>query len=134
MSPIVLRQEDPPPDTVVVVRGGLAAAPGIRESAADAFEEFGIYAVSVFLTLDEPVEELCRHEPYLSRYKRIRRSTVGRLKAAGFALLPTLDRPHYDVVLPDLTDATMDRLDSSFDPPEPNPGSHPPTSAGEGQA
>jgi hypothetical protein len=106
----------------------------VRESAADAFAEFGIYAVSVFLALDEPVEVLCRHEPFLSRYKRIRRSTVGRVRAAGFALLPTLDRPHYDVVLPDLTDVTLDRLDSSFDPPEPNPGVLPPPSTGRSQA
>ena len=71
---------------MVVVRGGLAPSTRVRESAADAFDEYGIYAVSVFLALDEPVEELCRREPFLDRYRRIRRSTVGRVRAAGFAL------------------------------------------------
>lgn len=122
MSPIVLRDEEPPGEAVVIVRGGLSTSARVRESAADAFDEYGIYAVSVFLTLDESVEELCRREPFLSRYRRVRRSTVARVRAAGFPLLPTLDRPHYDIVLPDLTDETLDRLDSSFDPPEANPG------------
>jgi hypothetical protein len=133
VSPIVLRQEDPPRDVVVIVRGGLSTAAGVRESAADAFEEFGIYAVSVFLALDEPIEVLCG-----TSGSSVATSgsgvPLGRVRAAGFALLLTLDRPHYDVVLRDLTDATLDRLDSSFDPPEPNPGVLPPPSAGKSQA
>jgi hypothetical protein len=59
---------------------------------------------------------------FLLRYGKVRLSTVGRLRAAGFALLPTLRRPHYDVVLPDITDLTLDRLDGAFDAPIPNPG------------
>jgi hypothetical protein len=33
------------------------------------------------------------------------------LRSLGFALIPTLDRPHFDVVLPDLDDTTLDRLE-----------------------
>jgi hypothetical protein len=39
----------------------------------------------------------------------------------GFALMPTLDRPHYDVVLPDLSDATLNRLETGGDTPIRNP-------------
>lgn len=93
----------------------------IRRTATDAHDEFGIYAVSVFLALDEPVPALCGREPFLARYGKVRRSTVGRLRAEGFALLPTLRRPHYDVVLADVTDGTLARLDACFGEPEVNP-------------
>jgi hypothetical protein len=122
LSPILLRDEEPPANAIVVVRGGLMTSSYVRESATDAFEEYRIYAVSVFLALDQSVEELCAVEPFLRRYRRVRRSSVGRLRAAGFPLLATLQRPHYDVVLPDLADATLERLESAFDAPETNPG------------
>jgi hypothetical protein len=85
-------------------------------------KETGVYSVSVFLALDDPVAELCRQEPYLVRYRQVRLSTVGRLHRAGFVLLATLARPHYDVVLPDLDADTLGRLDAGFDAPVANPG------------
>lgn len=94
----------------------------IRRTATDAHDELGIYAVSVFLALDADVDELCAAEPHLARYGKVRLSTVGRLRAEGFPLLPTLARPHYDIVLPDLADLTLERLEACFDPPLPNPG------------
>lgn len=121
MKPLVLRNEEPPDDTVVVVRGGEMKSAFVRETARDSFEEFGFHAVSVFLALDDPVDRLCSSEPYLARYGQVRLTDVGRLRLAGFALLPTLDRPHYDVVLPDLSDATLERLEGSFDEPIRNP-------------
>lgn len=121
MSPIVLRDEEPPDEAVVVVRGGEMGSEHVRRTAADAHEEFGIYALSVFLALDEPVADLCGREPYLARYGKVRLSTVSRLRAAGFALLPTLSRPHYDVVLPDLSGGNLARLDACFSEPEANP-------------
>ncbi|MGI9053902.1 MAG: hypothetical protein ACR2HQ_14880 [Ilumatobacteraceae bacterium] len=63
MRPIRLRDEDPPDDTIVVVRGGEMNGATVRRTATDAFDEFGIYAVSVFLTLDTPFDELCRARP-----------------------------------------------------------------------
>jgi len=122
VNPIVLRPEEPPDDTVVVIRGGEMTGAFVRRTATDAHHELGIYAVSVFLALDADVEELCAAEPYLVRYGKIRLSTVNRLRSDGFPLLPTLDRPHYDIVLPDLDEATLGRLDRCFDPAVPNPG------------
>lgn len=58
----------------------------------------------------------------LARYRQVRMSTVGAVRAAGFAFLATGDRPHFDIVLPDLTALTLARLDAAFAPPEPNPG------------
>ena len=56
MRPIVVRDEEPPDDTVVVVRGGEMNGDTVRRTASDAFDEFGIYTVSVFLALDDTVE------------------------------------------------------------------------------
>lgn len=72
-------------------------------------------------TLDVTVAELCTTDRRLSRYGKVRLSTVGRLRALGFALLPTLTRPHDDVVLPDLENETLDRLELGFDPSIPRP-------------
>ncbi len=121
MRPIVVRDEEAPDDVVVVVRGGEMNGDTVRRTATDAFDEFGIYTVSVFLALDATVDELCQDRPELQRYGKVRLTTAGRLRMLGFALVPTLDRPHYDVVLPDIADATLDRLELGFDRPIPNP-------------
>ncbi len=55
----------------------------------------------------------------------MRLSTAGRVRAGGFALLPTFSRPHFSVLLPDLSELTMARLDRCFDAPIPNPGRAP---------
>jgi hypothetical protein len=119
---LALRNEEPPDDAVVVLRGGEMVFAYVRRTARDAFDETGVYSVSVFLVLDEPVAELCRGEPFLARYGKVRLSTVARLRGAGFVLLPTLAQPRYDVVLPDIHDETLARLDGCFDPPVVNPG------------
>ena len=78
--------------------------------------------MSVFLALDLTADELCSAEPFIARYAKVRFSTVHRIRASGFALLAALGRPHYDVLLPDDTDATLARLEAAFDPAVPNPG------------
>jgi hypothetical protein len=73
--------------------------------------------------MEGTVEQVCRQSPRIGeRYGRIRLSTVGRLRTAGFAMLATFDRPHFDVVLPGLDDATITGLEGCFDPPIANPG------------
>jgi len=119
---LVLRNEEPPDDAVVVVRGGEMASEYVRRTARDAFEETGVHSVSVYLALDSPIEDLCTGEPFLARYGKVRLSTAGRLRRAGFVLLATLARPHYDVVLADIGDETLLRLDGCFDAPVENPG------------
>jgi len=121
---VALRGEDPPDDTVVVIRAGEngLSAETLRRAAAGAHREFGFYGVSVFLALDVGVAELCASTDYLRRYSKIQESTAGRVRAAGFALLATEARPHFDIVLPDLDDQALDRLRSCFGALRPNPG------------
>ncbi len=95
----------------------------IRSTASDAFEDYGIYCLSVDAAIDIPMSELCRTSPRIgSRYGKVRLSTFGRLRDAGFAVLPTFDRPHFDIVLADVSDVTIARVTRCFDDPIPNPG------------
>jgi hypothetical protein len=56
-----------------------------------------------------------RRSERLAQYRQIRLSTFGRLRAAGFALLATFDRPHFTLVLPDLSEVTVARLERCLD-------------------
>ena len=82
----------------------------------------GFLGVSVFLALDQTVGELCGSLDELARYRQVRMSTVAAVRAAGFAFLATGDRPHFDIVLPDVDALTLARLGGAFAPAEPNPG------------
>src|SRR5688500_492461 len=127
MKYVVLRGEEPPDDAVVVIRGGAQslAQETVTRSAERNMVAFGFLGLSVFLAEAERVAEVCGALDELRRYGQIRRSRVARLTAAGFALLATGRSPHFDIVLPDLTPSTLDRLVSCFDQPEPNPGREP---------
>lgn len=124
MKFVLLRGEEPPADIVVVVRGGMNGLDPatVTRTAARSLDAMGFLGVSVFLALDQTVEALCGSLDELVRYRQVRMSTVGAVRAAGFAFLATGDRPHFDIVLPDLDASTLARLDAAFAPPEPNPG------------
>jgi hypothetical protein len=123
VSPLVVRHEDPPADAVVIIRGGLLAPDSIVRTATTSFERHGFYGVSVFAAIDMTVDQLVARTPELGadRYKQLRRSTVGELRGAGFALLPTLEWPHFDIVLPDVEEPTLERLGACFSQPFANP-------------
>ncbi len=99
---VLLRGEDPPAEAVVVVRGGMNGLDPatVSRSASRSLDSMGLLGVSVFLALDQTVGELCGSLGELVRYRQVRMSTVGAVRAAGFAVLATGDRPHSDIVLP----------------------------------
>lgn len=110
----------------MVIRGGIIedrTDEELRKRALDAEARIGLVAQSVLLAAAADVIGLCQRDVRVSRYGRVNLSTVSRLRRAGFALLPTLDAPHYSVVLPDLTPETLQRFRRCFDPAQPNPPS-----------
>jgi len=121
---LVLRGEHPPAASGVVVRGGEHGldADILRRTAGRSFDEYGFYGISVFVVIEGTLEELCSSLDEVRRYGQIRLSTVGQLHEAGFALLATWRRPHFDVVLPDLDVRTMERFAGCFGPSQSNPG------------
>lgn len=106
---------------MVVIRAGVMTAANVEHAASQCLELRGLLAISVAAVLDGTVAEACATNPRLSRYRQLRLSSFGRLRTAGFALPPTLDRPHFSLVLPDLSELTLARLDRAFDAPIPNP-------------
>lgn len=119
-----LRGGSSPDETVVIVRAGLMSPESLRRSATDSFDDFGAYLISVEAVLDgRTLVEVCTESPRIGqRYGKIRLSTVGRLREAGLVLLATFARPHFDVVLPDLSDRSVRRLIECFSEPIDNPG------------
>src|ERR1700677_568250 len=117
----VLRDEVPPDDSIVVVRGGLLESSVIPRTTGNCHDAFGFFGLSVFAAIDVELGELCRSQEALLRPKKIRTTTFGDLKSAFFPVLPTFKRPHYSIVLADLEDGTIERLDRCFALPIENP-------------
>jgi hypothetical protein len=119
-----IRGEEPPADTVVIIRAGVMSLDTLRRTASDSFDDFGAYLVSVEAVLGGcSIADTCRTSPRIGqRYGRVRLSSAGRLRSAGLPLLATFASPHFDVVLPDLSDTTLQRLTTCFDEPIDNPG------------
>lgn len=123
--PLPIRErEDPPDETAVVIRAGIMEAAALGRAADEMQRLYGVLAISVECAFDARVLEACR-SPRLAAYRQVRLSTARRVRAGGFALLPTFARPHFSLLLPDLSELTMARLERCFDAPIPNPGRTP---------
>jgi len=116
------RHEQPPNDAIVVIRAGVLSVGSVEDAANRCLEGYGVLGISVEGAMDLSVAEACRSSPRLGRYRQIRLSTFGRLRAAGFAVIATFDPPHYTVALSDVSELTIARLGRCFDDPIPNPG------------
>ena len=91
-------------------------------SAEDEHEESGIYGLSVWAANGKSLAELT--SDCEMRNARVRKTTAGRIRHAGFQLLKTepLDDDHYNVDLgTNPSTEVIARLVDVFDPPEPNP-------------
>ncbi len=119
-----LRPEQPPDDATIVLRAGVLTVENARRASERTFALYAVYGISVEGVIDTTVLAACRSDR-VAGYRRVRLSTFGRLREAGFAVLATFDHPHFTLVLPDLSELTFARLDRSFDAPIPNPGRRP---------
>jgi hypothetical protein len=117
---LFLRKEAPPDDAIVVIRGGNMMLESLRKSAEASFRETGLYLISAFLVEEQKLEDVCAR-PELRRYRSIRTSVVGKLRATDFLLLATFQRPHYDIALANLADEDLIKLINCFSPSIRNP-------------
>ncbi|MCU1497704.1 MAG: hypothetical protein JWM47_1657 [Acidimicrobiales bacterium] len=120
-QPLPLRADQPPDDAGVVLRAGVMDGEDVVRAAERTFSLYGVYGISAEGVLDGTVQEACRSDRII-RYRQVRLSTFGRLRSSGFALLATFDRPHFTLVLADVSELTIARLGKCFDQPIPNPG------------
>lgn len=119
MSPSRVRREDLQDDALVAVRGGTLDRDTLIADAMRTFRRFGEYAVSVLAApTDEDFDLLARTT--LLRYERLTVMTAGAIRRAGLELRPTFRRPHYSVMLPDLS-ADVERLAPCDNESRPNP-------------
>ena len=109
----------------MVIRAGVMEAEAVRRSAERTFDRFAVYGISVEGVVGTSVLDACRNSQTLLVYRQVRLSTFGRLREAAFAVLATFEHPHFTVVLPDLSELTLARLDRVVDPPIPNPAGPP---------
>lgn len=109
------------PDDAVVVRGGLMLAADLAISAQSHFDIEGVFALSVFSVAGASAATIATTVPL--RHSKIRESTVGRLRSAGFDVVSSPGPPgHADLVLSSPpTDDDWTKLGAAFDPPRPNP-------------
>jgi hypothetical protein len=97
-DPAPLRDEPPLPDDAIVVRGGEMKQESLEVAAGTNFDEFGEYGLTVYSEEGLTAREM--HTKYLSRYRKARESTVGKIRQLQCELKPTHEPGHYDIVFP----------------------------------
>lgn len=102
-----------------MIRGGYNNRRSVQENARDHHELRGEYALSVFSLADATVEEIAQVAALPNA--KIRVTTVGELRAAGFDPVPKGRAGHAHVVLADDKNATIDRFVGCFAPVIDNP-------------
>lgn len=120
-----LRDEEPPDDSVFVLRGGPLTVEKLLEHARREEQRFSyrgvpMASVSVDGTVGGWTVEAILRERLWSRTSYAA-TTAGRLREAGYVLLPTFGAPHFDLLLPATTNDAAGTLVSLFGPAERNP-------------
>jgi hypothetical protein len=110
-------------DDAVVIRGGLMLRADVERNVEVTHEEHGYYGMSVWSgpgDADQIAQVVGSDD---LPWSKLRQTTVGRLAAVGFALVPSEPRPlHFDIDLEGpLTDEKFAALEEAFDRPQPNP-------------
>lgn len=116
-----LRDEEPPSDATVIIRAGVLEPGSIVRALSRSFDRYDVLGISVEGALHASVLETCQRSPRLAPYRRIRLTTVARIRTNGFVLLPTFDVPHFTLVVPDTSERTIARLNRTFDAAIGNP-------------
>lgn len=123
-----VRLEAPSVDQTVTLRGGPDNVDKLRRHALRTNRAFlldgrPVFGVSVFCALDDigpgSLDGLLRDR--LSSYRWLHTPTVEQLADAGFELLATFGRPHFTLLLDDLTHHLLARLEDALGPPVENP-------------
>lgn len=126
---ITIRDEPSPTPATLIIHMGAGAVESVVSAAVKNYGDYrsvganglGMFAVSVFAVLDGVTEtEIVEALPQRS----FARSTIGAVTDAGFAVLATtiddpdlapeiiaIQRVHFDVMLPHLTDIRIEELD-----------------------
>lgn len=119
----VIVRDSPVPEALVVLRMGsnTLSDNALTQACERAHAAMGLHAFSVFEIPNHDYAELARLEPILITRPKVLEASGPELVAAGFALLPTGQFPHWSVVLSEPTAEQFARLRSHFHGPIDNP-------------
>jgi len=111
------------PDLLVVVRLGSNTLldQHLAKSTAECHAQWGIRGFSVLEVPGGDYEELARLRPVVAARQKLLIARGADLITAGFPLLPTLDAPHWTVVLAEATPAVFAVVRGHFEGPIDNP-------------
>ena len=116
-------RDDPVPDLIVVVRLGSNTLldQHLAKSAAECHAQWGVWGFSVLEVPGGDYAALVRLRPVVAGRRKLHVAHGAELIAAGFPLLPTLDAPHWTVVLAEATPNVFAQVRSHFEGPIDNP-------------
>ena len=122
MEPLSLRVRDVP-EVLVLVRLGSVTLDdaALGRSVTECHERWGMWGFSVLEVPDGNYELLARLRPIVTTRRRLLVANGPELVAAGFPLLPTLDHPHWTVVVSEPTADQFARVRTLFHGPIDNP-------------
>lgn len=108
---------------LAVVRLGTVTLedPVLSQSVAECHERWGMWGFSVLEVPDGDYEALVRLRPIVATRRRLLVASGPALVVAGFPLLPTLDHPHWTVVLSEPSPDQFARVRALFRGPIDNP-------------
>jgi hypothetical protein len=100
LEPLTLR-DNPIPELLVVVRLGSVTLKddALHKSVDESHDRWGIWGFSVLEVPGGDYQLLARLRPLVATRRLLFVANGPDLVAAGFPLLPTLDHPHWTVVL-----------------------------------
>jgi len=119
---LALRSEDVP-SGLVVVRLGARTMDDVllMRSVEQCHDRWGIWGFSVFEVPNGDYDRLARLRPIVAERRQLLVADARALVEDGFPLLPTLDSPHWTVVLAAATAAQFNRVRAHFEGPIANP-------------
>lgn len=122
MEPLNLRNQ-PIPNILVVVRLGSVTLtdPSLSRSVAESHDRWGIWGFSVLEVPDGDYMLLARLRPIVATRRCLLVADGSELVASGLPLLPTLDHPHWTVVVSEPSSAQFAKVRSIFRGPIDNP-------------
>lgn len=125
-EPLRIRSEAAAPGLVVVRLGAVTLSDDhLRRAVADCHSRWGLWGFSVLEVPDGDFAQLARLRPIVTARRQLLVASGVELVGAGFPLLPTLDSPHWTVVLTTPTSDVFEGVRRHFRGPIPNPAFRP---------
>lgn len=125
-QPLELRDDSVVPGLLVVRLGARTLDDeSLRRSVEECHERWGIWGFSVLEVPDGDFEQLVQARPLIAERRQILVAEGSALVAGGFPLLPTLEAPHWTLVLASPTPAQFAKVRAHFTGPIPNPAYRP---------